>query len=310
MTPPVSVIIPAYNREESLRESVESVLRQTYSDFELLIVDDCSSDNTLKIANAIDDPRVRILQTPENCGASGARNLGAREARGDWLAFQDSDDEWLPTKLEKQMAALAGNSTAIGSYCGLLVLGGLSESGGARMTVNYIPEATYIPDHASLDGDLSTIILRYSLISTQMLVVRRELFETVGGFDEELKALVDWDLCIRLAQKGPFAFIDEPLVLQRFSSNSLTRDREKRRLARYRILEKYGDLLASYPDILVKHYRSLASDERFRGDYQKALMLIKKAGALDPLNLKLLAIRGITQAKALAAGKPNEPRKG
>ncbi len=299
MTPSVSVIIPAYNREDSLQASVDSVLRQIYSDFELIIVDDCSSDDTMKIAQSIEDPRVRVLQTAQNTGASGARNLGAHNAKGKWLAFQDSDDEWLPTKLDLQMASLTQDTSAIGSYCGLLVLGKPYEDDATRLSVDYIPEAKFTPVVSEIVGDLSKIILRYSLISTQMLVVRKDVFEAVQGFDEELKALVDWDLCIRLTQEGPFTFIDEPLVLQRFSTNSLTRDRNKRRLARYRILEKYSAILEDYPDLMVKHLRSLASDERNLGNYERALENIKRAQVFAPYNLRLLAIRVATHAKKL-----------
>src|SRR5687768_12507449 len=98
MTPPpasplVSVVIPAYNREASIVAAIESVLAQSWRDFELLVVDDGSKDGTLAAARSVADPRLRVIAAPKNLGAAGARNLGAAEARGDWIAFQDSDDE-------------------------------------------------------------------------------------------------------------------------------------------------------------------------------------------------------------------------
>ena len=105
--PPVSVVIPAYNRAPTIGAAIDSVLRQTFTDFELVVVDDGSTDGTLTAARAIADPRLRVIAAPQNMGAAGARNLGVAEARGTWIAFQDSDDEWLPEKLAKQMARLA-----------------------------------------------------------------------------------------------------------------------------------------------------------------------------------------------------------
>ena len=107
VTPPVSVVIPAYNRAATIGAAIESVLRQTWEDFELVVVDDGSTDGTLEAARRIADPRLRVVAAPHNMGAAGARNLGVAEARGTWIAFQDSDDEWLPEKLAKQMARLA-----------------------------------------------------------------------------------------------------------------------------------------------------------------------------------------------------------
>ncbi len=99
--------MPAWNRADSIVMAVESVLRQSFADFELLVVDDGSTDGTMEALAGVADPRLRRLANPRNLGASAARNTGIRAARADWVAFQDSDDEWLPLKLEKQMARLA-----------------------------------------------------------------------------------------------------------------------------------------------------------------------------------------------------------
>ena len=96
VSPPVSVVIPAYNRAATIGAAIDSVLRQTWEDFELVVVDDGSTDGTLAAARAVTDPRLRVVAAPHNLGAAGARNLGVAEARGTWIAFQDSDDEWLP----------------------------------------------------------------------------------------------------------------------------------------------------------------------------------------------------------------------
>src|SRR5262245_12992873 len=107
MSPAVSVVLPAYNRAGSIGGAIPSVLRQTWADFELIVIDDGSEDGTLEAAAGIRDPRLRLIAGQSNRGAAAARNRGAAVARADWIAFQDSDDEWLPEKLEKQMARLA-----------------------------------------------------------------------------------------------------------------------------------------------------------------------------------------------------------
>ena len=148
--PPVSVVLPAYNRAGAIRGAVESVLRQSFTNFELIVVDDCSTDATAAEVAEIADPRVRLIRHAENRGASAARNTGIREARGPWVAFQDSDDEWLPLKLEKQMARLmAPGAEYVAAYCGMLRarLGSFEEvarvTGLDRRTVKkYVDAAT------------------------------------------------------------------------------------------------------------------------------------------------------------------------
>ncbi|MGB3624622.1 MAG: glycosyltransferase family 2 protein, partial [Henriciella sp.] len=101
----VSVVIPTYNRARTLRRAVESVLRQSYTNLELIVVDDASTDDTKAVLSSINDPRMRVITYEFNRGCAAARNIGARDARGEYLAFQDSDDEWLADKLSKQVAA-------------------------------------------------------------------------------------------------------------------------------------------------------------------------------------------------------------
>src|SRR5207342_2634786 len=138
--PAVSVVIPAYNRAGSIVRAIESVLRQSYTDFELLVLDDGSTDGTLAAAGTVTDPRLRLIANPRNLGAAGARNAGIEAARGTWVAFQDSDDEWLPLKLELQMARLtAPGADYIGAYCGMLIIGSPAGEAAARPQVRYFP---------------------------------------------------------------------------------------------------------------------------------------------------------------------------
>jgi glycosyltransferase involved in cell wall biosynthesis len=279
--PQVSVVIPAYNRAATIAAAIESVLRQTWGDFELIVVDDASTDGTRAAAAEVQDPRVRLIANPRNMGAAAARNAGVAEARGTWVAFQDSDDEWLPGKLEKQMARLAANPDFVGAYCGLLTVGGLDARPGERTALRYVPDPSVKP----AEGDILEPLLERNMISTQTLVVRRDVFEELGGFDATLPAIEDWDFALRLAHRGPIAFVDEPLVHQRFSPNSISRWTRRRRESRQRLVAKNMPLFASRPHLLARQYYILASDHRRAGDLAAArryLALARKTHALSP----------------------------
>jgi GT2 family glycosyltransferase len=288
--PTISVVLPAFNRVASIRAAVDSVLRQSFGDFELLVVDDGSTDGTMAALAALTDPRVRLLANPRNLGAGAARNTGIRAARGVWVAFQDSDDEWLPTKLDRQMAALRGGDCVAG-YCGMAVVGAgaarAPEAGeGGRTRLHYIPE----PEITAVEGDVLTSLLEHSLVSTQTLIARRDCLERIGGFDESLPALEDWECAIRLAKLGRFSFVDAPLVHQHFSANSITRHQDRRVAARQQIVAKHLDLLRQHPGLLAGHYKTIAGEQRRLGDLPAARQSLAEARRLLPFSPKLWAI--------------------
>ena len=295
-SPSVSIVLPVFNRAGSVRAAVESVLRQTYADFELLVVDDGSTDGSMEALAAVRDPRLKILATPHNMGAGAARNTGIKAACATWVAFQDSDDEWLPRKLEKQMARLATAAPdCVAVYCGMAVVGEVIETGPGRTRLRYIPD----PAITKVEGHMQSALLHRSLISTQTLIARRDSMLACGGFDETLQALEDWECAIRLAKLGSFAFVDEPLVMQRFSNNSITRHRDRRLAALQRIIEKNVDLFRDDPKILATHYRSIAGEQRRLGLLPEARRAIAQARKLTPLNLRLWALSAYLWLKTL-----------
>jgi glycosyltransferase involved in cell wall biosynthesis len=302
--PPISVVIPAYNRVATIRAAIDSVLRQSRRDFELLVVDDGSSDGTPEAVRAIDDPRLRLIATPRNMGAGAARNLGICEARGTWIAFQDSDDEWLPLKLEKQMARLeAPGAGYVAAYCGMLVLGrpeGAREGASgdaARIDLRYIPNPAISRDRT--EGAILPELLRTSLISTQMLIARRDHLLAIGGFDETLPILIDWECALRLAPRGPIAFVDEPLVFQRYSPNSLTLDAAKRQATRMRIVAKHRALFDAAPRALAQQYYRDAHALRLRGDFAAARASLARACRLDPRRARAWGLLAYTTTRSL-----------
>ena len=299
--PAVSVVIPAYNRAAQIRLAIDSVLRQSFSDFELLVVDDGSTDGTRDVVRGIADPRLRLIETPRNMGASAARNLGIAEARAPWVAFQDSDDEWLPLKLEKQMARLlAPGAGFVAGYCGMMILGEVDGGAGpGRLSARYFPA----PEQTEVEGDLLEPLLRTSLISTQTLVARANRLREIGGFDPDLRALIDWECVLRLAPLGPIAFVDEPLALQRFSTNSITRDRARKLVSQIRVIKKHADLFASRPKAHARQLYIIAGGQRQAGDLASARASLARARALDPGNPRYWAMSLGVAALALAPGR-------
>lgn len=286
-TPKVSVVIPTYNRGTTIRDSVGSVLRQTFTDLELIVVDDCSSDNTLDVLRDIQDPRLRIERHDVNKGSSAARNTGIRVAKAPYVAFQDSDDEWLPTKLERQVAALeAAGPKYKAVYCGMLVMGTeeiLQKKGVIRPSVRYVPSAQI----DVVEGDLLSSLLRYSVISTQTLMVQRDVLNAIGGFDEQLRALEDWECAIRISQTSLIAHIVDPLVIQRFSHDSITQSIDKRVNAREQIVKKHMGLLSADKQLLRSHYEVIAGGYQLTGEYARSRGWYLKALRLSPFRPKI-----------------------
>ncbi len=198
--PLVSVIIPTFNRFAMLCEAIDSVLAQTFTDFELIVVDDGSSDETESVRKQYGTSIQYFLQ--ENQGVSAARNRGIREARGEFICFLDSDDLWLPRKLELQFAAMFENPADWISY---------TEEIWYRRGVRVNPKRK----HAKRGGWIFAHCLRLCIISPSSVMIRKNLFEEVGVFDEEFPVCEDYDLWLRIAKDHPVRLIEEPLIIKR-----------------------------------------------------------------------------------------------
>lgn len=182
-------------------EAVASVLAQTYRDFEVLVVDDASSDNTREVL-ASRSPAVKLLSLPTRRGVSAARNLGVSAARGEWLAFLDADDLWLPAKLARQMAYLEGQPEYLACQ---------TEEIWVRRGVRVNPPQT----HRKEGGWLFLRSLKRCLISPSAVILHRRLLDDLGGFDESLPAAEDYDLWLRLSWRYEVGLVPEPLVIKR-----------------------------------------------------------------------------------------------
>lgn len=195
----VSVVIPTHNRAHLLPRALESVLGQTFTDLEVLVVDDGSTDRTSEVMATYTDPRVRYLVQPENRGVSAARNRGFREARGQFIALLDSDDEWMPEKLEAQVALLRDADDKIGAvYTGVETVDPLGQ------------RHVHLPQHrGDLYGELITRNVMHGAPSN--ILMRRQVLEEVGYFDEEIPAIEDYDYFLRLSKAFHIEIIERPL---------------------------------------------------------------------------------------------------
>jgi glycosyltransferase involved in cell wall biosynthesis len=224
--PLVSVIIPTRNRAHLLQRTLESVLKQSTQDLEVIVVDDGSTDNTRDVV-ASADPRVLVLRNPESTGVSVTRNRGIAAARGTWIAFCDDDDLWAPNKLQEQLTA-AGQAGANWAY-----VGDVNVDDQLRVLSGGPP-----PDPAAVIA----LLPRCNPLASggSNVVVRSNILTEVGGFDPTLRRTEDWDLWIRIARKGPPAYVRQPLVAYRFHRGNVVWDPREMVDEARQIAARYG----------------------------------------------------------------------
>lgn len=199
-TPLVSVIIPVYNRREMLLQAVDAVLAQSFTDFELIVVDDGSTDDTPAALAPFSD--VITLLTQENRGVSAARNVGVSRSKGEFIAFLDSDDLWLPDKLKRQVAFFKARPEALACQTEEVWI-----KSGRRVNPG--------KKHRKPSGMIFMPSLELCLVSPSAAMIKKSFFLDMGGFDESLPACEDYDLWLRISCRYPIYLIDDPLVIKR-----------------------------------------------------------------------------------------------
>jgi glycosyltransferase involved in cell wall biosynthesis len=312
--PTVSVIIPSYNRAPRLPRAMESVIAQTFNDWEIIVIDDGSSDATpqllelyqAKLGNRLVSVRQR------NCGCSAARNRGIELCRGLFVAFLDSDDEFVPQKLSRQLelfAAYPQLTFAYSDYAFIDLEGRRTESALDEK----FPLARCVPVRAVGSGlyvagqELFETLLRGYFIATIVGLVRREALGSIR-FDERLSYAEEWLFYLRLARDGQGGFVDEPLALHHFTRNSLTRTDKARNVARQ--CELFKAMKKQFPDLapaeagildahLAKAHAQLASYFQLAGHRGRA-MLAKARSYLHERRCSALSKNG-DQAATLSA---------
>ncbi|MCL4398373.1 MAG: glycosyltransferase [Candidatus Parvarchaeota archaeon] len=235
--PNLSVILATRNRPEQLKTSIESVLSQTYKDFELLVVDGSDNEDSRKIIEQYSekDPRIRYLRDA-GTGPAAARNLALAQANGAYITFQDDDIVMKPQKLQILLAGFEGENADTGVvYCSHIEV---RPSGRTRQ----VP-TIFRKDEQGYAKNLHKRLTKGCVVDSSAGLIKRECFEKVGGFDDKLKTAEDWDMYLRIAQKYKFKFIDEPAYTSYLSKNSLRFDMDKFKAANKVIRKKTASYL-------------------------------------------------------------------
>lgn len=266
MEPMVSIIVPTYNRENVIERAVNSILRQGYEAYEVIVVDDGSADHTADVIGKIQDDRIRYIKLPENQGVAHARNVGIQEAKYDYIAFLDSDDEWMPDKLELQMKKLMNAPKQVGLvYCRME---GMQREGKDR----YLCPSRDFRDTV-LEGNMFELLLWKNVIGTPSVLIRKECLEQAGGFKETLQCLEDWELFLRIARNREIGFVDEVLVKVHKSEGSVSTNAPWYLIARCYMVSLYRQEmkeLGSY-DVIVKEILHKAGEHNLYEEIRELL---------------------------------------
>jgi len=266
--PTVSVIIPTYNRAYLIGRAIQSVLSQTYQDFEIIVVDDGSTDDTEEIVRSFKDKRIGYIRHEKNKGAAAARNTGIKVAKGEYIAFQDSDDEWFPEKLEKQMKVFENALPEVGVvYTDMWTI--------KRNKKRYFYSPKIIPENK--------IIYRRALnygvmnIGIQTALIKKEAFDKAGVFDEKLPRFIDLELFIRLSKYYYFYHIKEPLVNYLHTPESISSNTKVIITARKFILDKYFEDIKKDKKVLANHYLGIGVSLYVNNEIEEGESYIAKA---------------------------------
>lgn len=241
----VSVILPVYNRSGSLEDSMRSVLNQSFRDLELIVVDDASTEDIKSIVEGVGDARVRYIRQAKNGGASVARNAGLAAAKGDFIAFQDSDDLWLPGKLAKQIDVLENAPADVGVVTGSKVLYGSGPDGSygvGKVSMRPPPESIMQPGE-----DQIRKYLVENRISLQNALFRRNCYPQAKWFDDVTRSNADWAFTAHLAQHTKILESPDPVVMAFSSPDSISKLKKTKAIGLIRILKRNKAVYAKYP---------------------------------------------------------------
>lgn len=271
--PKVSVIVPTHNRADLLKAAIQSVLDQTYADFELLVCDDASNDHTTDTVAGFSDPRIIYTRYEKNSGVVELRNNAVDSSRGAYIAFLDDDDEWLPEKLEKQVNVLDRSSRETGAVF----------TGAIFLDTRLGRERVVIPRHR---GNIFKELLFNDFIVTSSLVVKKSCFEKAGRFDHEFKSASDFDMWIRISALFEFDCIEEPLVRYRVHQNSISNNNLNVIRGLERLIAKHSNSFNGNKRAYGNHLFKLGIAYCYSGNMSEGRKALIKAIQLNPHDVR------------------------
>ncbi len=272
----ISVIIPTYNRSALLKRAIKSVLNQTFQDFELIVVDDGSTDDTKKIVDSFSNQKITYIYQQNSGGASRPKNTGIKTAKGDYIAILDSDDEWLPDKLKKQIQYFAeSKNPKLGVVgCDIVIIE------GSKKTNYKIPKYKNIFKRILITDDMGT---------GSAMMYKKEVFDKVGLFDENLKSGQDREMRLRLSQVYDFGFVNELLVNYYIGHNNISStglNIEKREKDWQYLFEKYKTYYEADKKLYSDKLRYEGTRYMILGLKNKAQKSFWQSIIKNPVNLK------------------------
>ncbi len=239
--PYFSVILPVFNRRNKISEAIQSVLNQSYTNWELLVIDDCSTDDTANIILAYTDSRINYLKNLKNQGPAGSRNNGIKNAKGKIISFLDSDDQYFPDFLEKTFQVLKLVNPNVGFiWTGLEVI----YSSGKKIEL-WVPEITVSPYY--------TFLKELRIGTNSGLSIRKEVFDECGGFNESLTAAEDTELLLRIVRKYQFTQVKEPLInIDKSGRDRLSLDYKKNAFSYNKFIAQHWPFISKFPELKKK----------------------------------------------------------
>jgi len=265
----VSVIIPTYNRANMIKRAIDSVLRQTYQYFEIIVIDDGSNDDTYQVVQSINDSRIRYIRLDRTKGAAAARNEGILQANGELIAFLDSDDIWMSKKLEMQVNTFLNDDVGL-CYTSILLIDEKGKVVGKH-------KATH-------SGYIFKKLLKKNIIgSASSVMVKRNCLDKCGLFDESLTHREDYDLWLRIAKHYKTASVRKTLTIQ-YVHNAfrLSTDFSKRITSYTYFLEKHKSEFGQHPKALGRQLYGLAAIYLRTGDKVNAKKLLWQSFKISP----------------------------
>jgi len=272
--PKVTVVISTYNRALLLKRAIQSVLDQTFEDFELIIVNNASTDDTEEIIKSFEDKRICYVTHKENKGGPAARNTGIRQGQGKYIALLDDDDEWSKTKLEKQVKKMEKAPRQVG----LIYVGTEIFDDQKNITMR--------DQYPQYKGDVfKPLLLATILGSVSSVLVRRECFDNVGFFDESLTSCQDWDMWLRISQCYEFDFVNEILARIHIHGVQISYNLESMIPGRTRMVEKYEGEFVKCPEVFVVHLKRLGKLNCINGTWGEGMGWFKRAIEVNPFEV-------------------------
>ncbi|TAM36219.1 glycosyltransferase family 2 protein [bacterium] len=273
--PLVSVIIPTYNRAHLIGRAIKSVLAQTYTNLEAIVVDNASSDNTAEVVNSISDGRLKFIRHDVNKGPAASRNTGLRNSRGDYITFLDSDDEWFPQKTALQLDVFKSEE---GKGVGLVFANGFNEAGNAMFITGAVPSGVYYDPRRDKFYPLKKLIVPPSGWMLPAGVAKK-----IGYFDESMITWDDGDYLVRIAYEFSLYFLNKDLVIWHAPAEHLNVMNHDLINGKEIFLRKNYDFLKRDKEYLFRFYRSLGKD-MLLFDKKKARAYLYKALKIDPVD--------------------------